>query len=98
MIMYMTTLPVADARAQLSRLIDEATTTHERFEISRNGRRAAVLLSADDYDTLQDMIAVLSDSELLTAHLEGRSAIDAGDYLDADQLAHAMRKAGRLPR
>ncbi|MEW1980862.1 type II toxin-antitoxin system Phd/YefM family antitoxin [Citricoccus sp. NPDC079358] len=94
----MTTLPVADARAQLSRLIDEATTTHERFEISRNGRRAAVLLSADDYDTLQDMIAVLSDSELLTAHLEGRSAIDAGDYLDADQLAHAMRKAGRLPR
>lgn len=94
----MPTLPVADARAQLSRLIDEVTTTHERFEISRNGRRAAVLLSADDYDTLQDTIAVLSDSELLTAHQKGRSAIDAGDYLDADQLADAMRQAGRLPR
>jgi antitoxin YefM len=39
-------------------LIDEATTTHERFEITRNGRRAAVLLSADDYDTLQDTIAL----------------------------------------
>ena len=97
-IMYMTMLPVADARAQLSRLIDEATTTHERFEITRNGRRAAVLLSADDYDTLQDTIAVLGDAELLTAHFEGRAAIDAGDYLDADQLTHAMREAGRLPR
>ena len=96
--MYMTMLPVADARAQLSRLIDEATTTHERFEITRNGRRAAVLLSADDYDTLQDTIAVLGDAELLTAHYEGRAAIDANDYLDADQLAHAMRGAGRLPR
>ncbi|MHB8294421.1 MAG: type II toxin-antitoxin system Phd/YefM family antitoxin [Acidimicrobiales bacterium] len=94
----MSTLPVADARAQLSRLIDEATTTHERFEITRNGRRAAVLMSADDYDTLHDTIAVLSDTELLTAHNEGRAAITAGDYLDADQLAHVMRDAGRLPR
>lgn len=97
-IMYVTTLPVADARAQLSRLIDEATATHERFEITRNGHRAAVLLSADDYDTLQDAIAVLSDAELLRAHHEGQAAIAAGDYLDADQLTHAMREAGRLPR
>ena len=73
-------------------------TTHERFEITRNGRRAAVLLSADDYDALQDTIAVLSDPDLLASHVNGQAAIDAGDYLDADQLAHAMREAGRLPR
>lgn len=95
-IMYVTTLPVADARSRLSQLIDEATSTHQRFEITRNGRRAAVLLSADDYDILQETIAVLSDAALLTAHHEGEAAIEAGDYLDADQLAHAMRDAGRL--
>lgn len=94
----MSTLPVADARAQLSKLIDQATSTHERFEITRNGRRAAVLLSADDYDTLQDTIAVLSDAELLAAHHEGRADIDADDYLDVDQLTRAMREVGRLPR
>ena len=94
----MTTLPVADARARLSQLIDEAIATHERFEITRNGRRAAVLLSADDYDTLQDTISVLSDAELLASHGAGRAAIDAGDYLDADQLDHAMRDAGRIYR
>lgn len=97
MVMYMPMVPVADARAQLSRLIDEATTTHERFEITRNGRRAAVLLSADDYDTLQETITVLSDAELLADHREGRAAIDAADYFDADQLTHAMREAGRIP-
>ena len=97
MIVYMSMVPVADARAQLSRLIDQATTTHERFEITRNGRRAAVLLSADDYDTLQETIAVLSDAELLAGHREGRAAIDAADYLDVDQLTHAMREAGRIP-
>lgn len=97
-ITYVTTVPVADARSQLSKLIDEATATHQRFEITRNGRRAAVLLSADDYDALQDTIAVLSDPTLLSAHQEGRAAIEAGDYLDADQIAHAMREAGRLPQ
>lgn len=96
--MYMTTLPVAAARSQLSKLIDEATSTHERFEITRNGHRAAVLLSADDYDTLQETLAVLSDAALMAAHSEGQSAIEAGEYLDADQLAHAMREAGRPPR
>lgn len=94
----MASLPVADARSQLSKLIDEAVSTHERFEITRNGRRTAVLLSADDYDALQETIAVLSDNALLSAHHEGEAAIASGDYLDADQLAHAMREAGRGPQ
>lgn len=93
----MTTLPVADARAQLSRLIDQAVSTHERFEITRNGHRTAVLLSADDYDALQDTIAVLSDPVLLAAHHQGQAAIEAGDYLDSAQFADAMQAAGRLP-
>lgn len=93
----MTTLPVADARAQLSRIIEDAAATHERYEITRNGRRVAVLLSAEDFDTLQDTISVLSDPELLAAHREGLAAIAAGDYLDADQLTHSLRSAGRLP-
>ncbi|MDA8060861.1 MAG: type II toxin-antitoxin system Phd/YefM family antitoxin [Actinomycetota bacterium] len=94
----MPTLPVADARAQLSRLIDEATSTHTRFEITRNGRRAAVLLSADDYDAVQETLSVLSDSELLAAHREGQAAIHEGNFFDADQLAHVLREAGRPVR
>lgn len=94
----MPTLPLADARSQLSKLIEEAISTHERFEITRNGHRTAVLLSADDYDAMQETIAVLSDATLLAAHREGQAAIAADDYLDADQLAHLMRTAGRPPR
>jgi len=76
----MTTLPVADAQAQLSKLVDAATSTHERFEITRNGHRAAVLLSADDFDALQETISVLSDAALLNDHLEGQAAVESGDY------------------
>ncbi len=88
--MYMSTLPVAEARAQLSRLVDEAERTHERFEITRNGHRVAVLIGADDYDAMQESIAVLSDSTLLAAHLRGSAEIEAGDVLDAAALGELM--------
>ena len=96
-ILYMVTLPVAAARAQLSKLVEEAASTHERFEITRNGQRAAVLLGADDYDAMRETIAVLSDAELLRDHLEGLQAIAIGDGMDAAELASMMRTAGRLP-
>lgn len=95
--MYMTVLPVADARARLSRLVDAAEATHERFEITRNGHRVAVLLGADDYDALRETIAVLSDPDLVAAHAAGRRALAADDYLDGEELATAMREAGRPP-
>ena len=94
----MTVVPVADARAQLSRLVEAAEATHERFEITRNGQRVAVLLGADDYDALRETIAVLSDGELLAAHLEGLRALADGDVVDERGLAVAMERAGRLPR
>lgn len=92
----MSTLPIADARAQLSRLIEDATTTHERFEITRNGRRAAVLLAAEDFDIIQETLDVLSDKALLAADRAGRAAVEAGDVLDEAQLASVMQAAGRL--
>ncbi len=91
----MTTLPIADARAQLSKLVDEASSTHERIEITVNGRRAAVLMGADDYDAMRETIAVLSDPALLLAHQEGVQALSECDVLNSDQLAEAMKNAGR---
>jgi len=86
----MTTLPVADARAHFSKLIDEAASTHERFEITRNGIRAAVLLGVDDYDSLRETIAVLSDLALLADHLNGLAAIAEGDVVNSKELACIM--------
>ena len=91
----MTTLPLADARAQLSKLVDEASSTHERFEITKNGHRAAVLMGADDYDAMRETIAVLSDPALLLDHQEGAQALSEGDALNSDQLAEAMKNAAR---
>jgi PHD/YefM family antitoxin component YafN of YafNO toxin-antitoxin module len=53
---------------------------------TRNGRRAAVLDAADDYDVMQETMSVLSDSALLDAHRDGLPDIAAGEYVDAAGL------------
>ena len=91
----MTTLPIADVRAQLSKLVEEASSTHERIEITRNGRRAAVLLGADDYDSLVATLDVLSDPYALLNHFVSVEQIKRGDVLDIEGLRDLMLQAGR---
>lgn len=56
----------------------------------RNGHRAAVLLGADDYDALEETLAVLADQDLLRDHLSGMAE-------SAEDLRAAMAAVGRLP-
>lgn len=64
---YMETLPLAEVRANLSKLVDQAVRTHQRVEVTRQGRRGAVLLSADDYDSLMETLDILGDAAAMAA-------------------------------
>lgn len=94
----MTTIPLAEARAQLSRLVDEAVRTHERIEVTRKGRRAAVIMSADDYDSIMETLDVLSDPELMRDVRAAEAELDAGEFATLGEVADDLRLAGRLPR
>ena len=60
----MITIPLAEARANLSRLVEEAMVTHERIVVTRNGRRAAVILSADDFDAIMERFPAVARATL----------------------------------
>jgi len=89
-------MSVAEAVAQLPRLIDDAARTHERTEITRNGRRAAVLLGADDFDGLMETFAILSDADEVRSISEGRDQLRAEESFDLADVEREMREAGRL--
>lgn len=74
----MTTLPLAEARANLSKLVEAAVSTHEVFEITRNGNRDAVLMSADEYDSLVETIDILGDEETMVKLREALAQQKAG--------------------
>ena len=92
----MTTLSTADARADFSRLITSASTTHERFEVTKNGARAAVILGADDYDALIETVEVLSDADIVRDVQRAIGEFDSGDVVGADEMRRRLRAAGRL--
>lgn len=94
----MTTLPLAEVRANLSKLVDEAMRTHQRIEVTRQGRRAAVILSADDYDAIMETLAILSDQALVHQIREAEAEADDGQVYTLDDVTEEMRAAGRLPR
>jgi prevent-host-death family protein len=93
----MMTIPLAEARAQLSKLVDEAMRTHERVEVTKNGRRAAVLLSADDYDSLMETLDILGDAEAMAAIRESETDIVAGRLYSLDEVEAELRSKGILP-
>jgi antitoxin YefM len=94
----MTTLPLAAVRANLSKLVDEAVRTHQRIEVTRQGRRAAVILSADDYDSIMETLAILSDQDLMRELRDAEAEAEAGQVYTLDEVAEEMRAVGRLSK
>lgn len=92
----MTTLSLADARANLSRIIESAVTTHERFEVTRNGDRVAVLMSADDFDALIETVDILSRPDEVAAIRQGIDDLESGALSSADEVRAAMIAQGRI--
>ena len=89
-ILYMTTLSLAEARANLSKLVESAVTTHERFEVTRNGDRVAVLLGADDYDSLLETLDILSNPDEVAAIRDGLAELEANEVFTADEVRAAL--------
>lgn len=93
----MTTIPLADARARLSQIVEEAVRTHERVEITRNGTRAAVLMSIDDYDVLMETLDILSDADLVRELNDAVAEASRGETHSFDDVLAEMQVQGRAP-
>ena len=74
----------------MSKLVESAVTTHERFEVTRNGDRVAVLLGADDYDSLLETLDILSNPDEVEAVRAGLAELDAGETSTADEVGAAL--------
>lgn len=93
----METKPLAEIRQHLSKFVDAAVRTHARFDITRNGTRAAVLMSADDYDSLVETLDVLSDADLVRDIRDGLRDAEAGRVFTHEELVAELVAAGKIP-
>jgi prevent-host-death family protein len=82
----MTTLPLSEVKARLSEIADEVATTHERVQITKNGRDYVVLLAAEDLESIEATLELLSDPEAQKRLRVAESEVARGDVLDEQAL------------
>lgn len=78
------TLPISQAREELTSLVDKAKRKLDEFVITVNGTPAAVLMSAVEFDSWKETLEIMSDPQLMKAIKEGEKEIDEGKGIDWD--------------
>lgn len=78
-ILVMETLSLSQVKAHLSEITDRVAGQHDRVVVTRNGRPAAVLVSPDDLESLEETLAVLSDRRLMEQIREGEAEWERGE-------------------
>jgi antitoxin YefM len=75
----METLPLSHVKAHLSEIADRVEGQHDRVVVTRKGRPAAVLVSPEDLESLEETLAVLSDPELMRQIRDSEDELEQGE-------------------
>ncbi len=85
------TLPLAEVKAHFSEVADRVEKQHERIVVTRNGRPSIVLISPDDLASLEETLAILSDSRLMAKIRRGVAEADSGKGVALENLTPSGR-------
>src|SRR5205807_8884922 len=77
---HMTTVTVTQAKNNLLELLREAEQTGQSFQITRKGRPAGVLVSADEWESLIETVDILSDGKAMQKIARARRELSGGRF------------------
>jgi antitoxin YefM len=87
------TMSLAAVKARFSELVDRVERQQDRVVVTRNGKPAAVLISADDLESLEETLAVMSDRSVAAQIRESQKAVAAGDRgTELDELRAGLQR------
>jgi antitoxin YefM len=91
-------IPLADAKARLSAVLDDVRDTHDRVVITRNGRPEAVIISVSDLETIEETLDLLSTPGAIDEIRTAEAEIARGEAIGADELRRLMTERVRNER
>jgi prevent-host-death family protein len=72
-------MPLADLKNRLSEVVDRLQREHGRVVITRHGHPAAVVISLDDLESLEETLDVMDSAALLSDIRESLTELGAAD-------------------
>ena len=80
------TLTLSEAKAHLSRLVANVEQTDEELVITRNGRPAAVLISADEFDRWKETQEIQRSPSLMREIRKGLAQLEKGHKFSFEEV------------
>jgi antitoxin YefM len=91
----MNILPLNEVKTRFSAIADEVAATHDRVIVTRNGRPHVMVISVDDFESLQMTRELLAEPGAVQDILAADREIAAGGYHTLDELRTALEQRQR---
>ena len=72
-------LPLADVKNRLSEVVDRVEREHARVIITKHGRPAAVVLSIEDLEGLEETLELLADPKIMRCIKKANAELHDGN-------------------
>jgi len=79
-------LPITKARENLTDIVDRANRLLEEYVVTVNGSPAAVIMSAQEYESWKETNEILADKDLVQAIRQGEKDLEEGRGLDWEKV------------
>ncbi|MFF2087887.1 type II toxin-antitoxin system Phd/YefM family antitoxin [Nocardia sp. NPDC058176] len=88
-------IPITEAKARIAELADRVAREHDHFTITRNGRADVMLISVAEYESMQETLEILSDSDTMSDLRQSKEDFASGDTFDVDEVRAELEKRRR---
>lgn len=85
-----TTLPISEVRSKLAKLVDLANSLSQKTYITVKGKVKAALISAEDLESMEETLDVLSNKEEVEAIEKGIQDIKKGNLISWEEIKKDM--------
>ena len=83
-------VPFTEARAHLTELLDDVEARHEHIVITRKGRPAAIVVSPEEWDAIEETLDILQDESTLQALRESEEDVNNGRLYSLDEVRREL--------
>ena len=84
-------ISISDVRTNLPDLVDKVNKKLDRVTITVNGQPKAILISAEELDSIEETLEILSDKKLMKELKRAEKEIEEGKYVTLEQLQKELK-------
>ena len=91
--MSVITMPVTEAKQRFTEIVKSAADYFDRYLVTKNGKDAAVVMSAEEYENLLETLDILSNQKEVRALAEASAHARRGETVSLDSYLSQKRRS-----